>query len=105
MLGRRFECDICGKTFTHSRVLNKHMQKSHYYNIEEGDQNVEHKCETCNKIFTNVGDLLVHVQSKHFTQSMNIIDHDDQLEHSRPENLKKSRQKINFTKKKFQYFP
>ena len=78
-LSRKFECDICNKTFTNSGILNEHMNIIHHIKEEERKEEEENKCETCDKVFTNVGDYLVHVQSKHFIQSMKI-DHEGQLE-------------------------
>ena len=53
-----YKCESCGKSFTSSQYLTKHM-----HTIHEGYK--DHKCESCEKSFTRANVLKMHIQTIH----------------------------------------
>ena len=55
---RNYKCDSCGKSFTQSGDLNKHIKTLH-----EGQKN--YKCDSCGKSFAQSGNLKIHIKTLH----------------------------------------
>ena len=64
---RNFKCDTCGKFFTQSGALKKHIQTIH-----EGKRN--HKCDSCGKFFFHSETLMKHIKTIHEGQKNYICD-------------------------------
>ena len=53
-----FNCETCGKSFTHESSLKKHIRIVH-----EGQK--DYKCETCGKLFSEAGNLRQRMNKVH----------------------------------------
>ena len=64
---RNYKCDSCGKSLNTSGYL-----KIHINTVHEGQRN--HKCDSCGKSFTASGNLKRHINIIHNGQKITIVD-------------------------------
>ena len=54
------KCDLCGKSFAQSGVLNRHIA---IHKVQK-----DHKCDACGKLFSVKEHLKKHIKSVHYGQ-------------------------------------
>ena len=62
---KKNDCRSCGKSFSTTQNLNKHI-----YKVHEGQR--DHKCESCGKSFSEAGTLNRHIHTVQATKIINV---------------------------------